>query len=476
MKKKTKKPFKFFWNKENRISTTEVLINGKLFTCIILSVVSAFIDIVFFSGLSKSNYPFFNLGIPAAIILSIMSIGFSGGKFFVAMQLAAIKEIETRLVELSYSIKKFFWLKLKWNLVHKFLISISIITSISLSVITIGNGVRQMEQNIKNMTIDAQYLIDLSNSIKSGNADKREAAKSNITGTLTAKSDAKEEVERYFSRLQNYQNKYFEIQDDENLSPEEKQTKGEEIVSKIVKEIPGASRKNAIYFSKADLQKTIQNTALENEKEDNSSIYEEAVAYDEKELEAYILAIQDKDYKFPDGTPIVFVEDGKPVNRQSAISRLQKGIMLWQSDTGDAGASSKVFTLVATYLKADETAGGLGISEIIMMVLIMVFGIVQEFLIAIFTPRATINRKMLSQFSEYLDNVDLNKFMLYTYKNYLDRGILSSEEFEAKSKKAVELMENGIDEIIAKYTKKKTEKPEYSNKVDNLVKEIEEII
>jgi hypothetical protein len=106
----------------------------------------------------------------------------------------------------------------------------------------------------------------------------------------------------------------------------------------------------------------------------------------------------------------------------------------------------------------------------------MVFGIVQEFLIAIFTPRATINRKMLSQFSEYLDNVDLNKFMLYTYKNYLDRGILSSEEFEAKSKKAVELMENGIDEIIAKYTKKKTEKPEYSNKVDNLVKEIEEII
>ena len=65
--------------------------------------------------------------------------------------------------------------------------------------------------------------------------------------------------------------------------------------------------------------------------------------------------------------------------------------------------------------------------------------------------------------------------MLYTYKNYLDRGILSTEEFDVKSKKAVELMENGIEDIIAKYTKKKN-KEEYSNKVDNLVKEIEGII
>ena len=477
--------FSFCWQKE--INATEILIIGKLLTCLILSIVSAFIDIVFFSGLSKSDYPFFSMGIPAAIILSIMSIGFSGGKFFVAMQLATIKEIETRLRELKYEcVKRFFWLKLKWNLVHKFLVSISIITSISLSVITIGNGVRKMEQNIKNMTIDAQYLIDLSNSIKNGNADKREAAKSNITGTLAAKSDAKEEVERYFSRLQNYQNKYFEIQDDETLTPEEKHSKGEEIISKIVKEIPGASRKNAIYFSKADLQKTIQNTALENEKEDNSSIYEEAVAYDEQELETYIIAIQDKDYKFPDGSPIVFVEDGKPVNRQLAISRLQKGIMEWQSDTGDAGASSKIFTLVATYLKADEKAGGLGASEIMMMLLIMIFGIVQEFLIAIFTPKVAISRKMLSQFSEYLDGVDLNMFMLVTYKSYLDRGIISTEAFEEKSKKAVLLMENSIEDIIKKNSsksvkkepKKRTapKKKEFSSKVDGLVKEIEEML
>ena len=60
-----------------KIDSTDVLIKGKLLTCIILSVISAFIDIVFFSGLSKSGYPFFGKDIPAAIILSSMSIGFS---------------------------------------------------------------------------------------------------------------------------------------------------------------------------------------------------------------------------------------------------------------------------------------------------------------------------------------------------------------------------------------------------------------
>lgn len=39
------------------LKTTEVLLNGKLLTCILLSIVSAIIDLVFFSGLSKSKLP-----------------------------------------------------------------------------------------------------------------------------------------------------------------------------------------------------------------------------------------------------------------------------------------------------------------------------------------------------------------------------------------------------------------------------------
>ena len=471
--------FKFTWNSTKKeksferptIDSTEVLINGKLFTCIVLSIVSAFIDIVFFSGLSKSGYPFFAITIPASIILSIMSIGFSAGKFFVAMQLAAIKEIESRLRELKYEVKnRFRWLKLKWNAVHKFIIGISIITSMSLSVITIGNGVRAMEQNIKSMTSDANELIELNNSVNSGVKEKRAAAKSNITGSITAKDDAKQEVSRYYDRLVSYQEEYFALSDEDKASE-----KGEAIITKIVKEIPGASRRNALYFTKADLQKSVQSTALKNESIDDSEIYEEAVAYDKSQIDDKIKALADRDYKTPDGTSLVFLnEDGTAVNVQLAISRLQNAISLWQSDTGDAGASSKIFTLIATYLHADETAGGLGVSEIIMMVLIMIFGIVQEFLIAIFTPRATINRKMLSQFSEYLDGVDLNMFMLYTYKSYLDRGILTTEAFEAKSKKAVYLMENGVDEIIKKYSIHNTERIELEEKDSKIAELIAE--
>lgn len=474
MKLKSKKktlPFKIKWRTRKdegalerpTIKTTEVLISGKILCCILLSIISAFIDIVFFSGLSKSGYPFFGVYVPAAIILSIMSIGFSGSKFFVAMQLAAIKEIGGRLKDMlgeNYK-HRLVWLKLKWNLIHKFLITISIITSISLSVITIGNGVRQMEQNIKNQTIDAQYLIDLKTSMRTNTTDKREAAKANIEGAKSAQSSAKEAVDKYWALLDDYQTKIRAVRTNDSLTDEDKDAQIAKIKKEAVNSLPVVTSKNVEYISKPEFEREFAKITKANETIDTSSLYEEAIAYDEAELNSYIIALQDKEYRTPDGQLIQFInEDGTPVNRELAIARLQNSIMAWQSDTGDAGPSSKVFTLVATYLKTDEKAGGMGTSEVIMMVLIMVFGIVQEFIIAAFTPRATISRKMLSQFSEYLYGVDINRFMLKTYKDYYDLGLLKSDEYERKCKKAVGLLDNNVDAIIAKYKGEDVENPE----------------
>lgn len=476
------KKIKVFFNSKNYLKTvnaTDVLINGKLITCLILSLVSAFIDIVFFSGLSKSGYPFFGLYVPAAIILSIMSIGFSSGKFFVAMQLAAIKEIQSRLITLGYETRKRLrWLKIKWHLIHKFIVSISIITSISLSVITIGNGVRRMEQNIKNMTADTTYLLELKQSIKDGNSDKRNAAKSNITGAINAQEIAKAEVERAWARIEAYHLELDEIDADNSLTDEEKSLRKAELRRSAVSRAPhGVVNSNIDYMTETQLRSIMQRQAMSNEVIDNTSIYEEAISYDEEELNNYISALQDKNYRMPDGTPISFLNnDGTPINRDSAISKLQNAIMEWQSDTGDAGASSKVFTLVATYMNIDESAGGLGVSEIIMMILIMIFGIVQEFLIAAFTPKATINRKMLSQFSEYLYDVDVNKFMLVTYTDYYNWGLLTTEEYEQKSKKAVLLSENNINAMIEKYSlknKNNNEVEDLKNKLDYLQNELD---
>lgn len=469
-KKKTF-PFKIKWKARKdegalerpTIKTTEVLISGKIIFCIVLSIISAFIDIVFFSGLSKSGYPFFGVYVPAAIILSIMSIGFSGSKFFVAMQLAAIKEIGGRLKDMlgeKYK-HRLLWLKLKWHLIHKFLITISIITSISLSVITIGNGVRQMEQNIKNQTIDAQYLIDLKTSMRTNTTDKREAAKANIEGAKSAQSSAKEEVNKYWTLLDDYQTKIRAVRTNESLADEDKDAQIAKIKKEAVSSLPVVTSKNVEYISKSEFEREFAKITKANETIDTSSLYEEAIAYDEAELNSYIIALQDKEYRTPDGQLIQFInEDGTPVNRELAIARLQNSIMAWQSDTGDAGPSSKVFTLVATYLKTDEKAGGMGTSEVIMMVLIMVFGIVQEFIIAAFTPRATISRKMLSQFSEYLYGVDINKFMLKTYKDYYDLGLLKTDEYERKCKKAVGLLDNNVEAIITKYKSDGKKNPE----------------
>lgn len=473
-----KKRINLLWNrKNNRIDSSTILINGILFTCIILSIASGFIDLTFFSGLSKSLFHVGTIPIPAAVLYTVISIGFILAKFWCAMQIGMIKELKTRLLakgkDWANGLKKAL---LPWQIVHKFLIAVSIITALSLSINSIGAGIRKMEQNIKNMSYDAETLIELNKSANSGEKEKREAAKDNIAGAIKAKDDARKEVDRYYSRLVQYQEEYFSI-------PEDDTEARQAVISKIVREIPGVVEKNAIYFTKADLQRSIQKTASANETVNDTSLYEETVAYDKSQIEATILALADKKYKTPDGELISFTnEDGSLVDVQLAISRLQNGISEWQSDTGDVGESSKIFTLIATYINADAKAGGMGISEWMLMILIALFGIVQEFLIYLFTPKATIDRKLLSQVSSYMmwkNEEEKERFLISVYKSYVGDGIINQENYEAKCKKCVSLMQETEDDVIAKWSKKEVkskEKKEFSNKVDNSIKEIEEML
>lgn len=473
-----KKRINFSWKyKKNRIDSSTILINGILFTCIILSIASGFIDLTFFSGLSKSSFHVGTIPIPAAVLYTVISIGFILAKFWCAMQIGMIKELKTRLLakgkDWANGLKKAL---LPWQIVHKFLIAVSIITALSLSVNSIGAGIRKMEQNIKNMSYDAEQLLELQHSVRDGNKDMRDANKENIAGAIKAKDDARKEVDRYYSRLVQYQEEYFSISEDDT---EARQA----VISKIVREIPGAVEKNAIYFTKADLQMSIQKTASANETVNDTSLYEEDVAYDKSQIEATILALADKKYKTPDGELISFTnEDGSLVDVQLAISRLQNGISEWQSDTGDVGESSKIFTLIATYINADAKAGGMGISEWMLMILIALFGIVQEFLIYLFTPKATIDRKLLSQVSSYMmwkNEEEKERFLISVYKSYVGDGIINQENYEAKCKKCVSLMQETEDDVITKWSKKEVkpkEKKEFSNKVDNSIKEIEEML
>lgn len=449
-KKKKNSAFKFYWPKWEKghgingfkvhnKSKSSQLTNGLTFTCVLLSLSSGLVDITCYSGVSVSVFHVAVIPIAASLLYTAISIGLISGKFFAAENIGMLNELRTQLETHNFT-----WAKsvnrniIPWHIAHKGLIIISLITSLSMSVNSVGTGIRKQQQNIANMSADAEQLIELNNSVKNGVNSKREAAKSTITGRVTAKDDAKQEVERYYDRLVSYQNEYFALSDEDKDGE-----KGQAIITKIVKEIPGSTRKNAIYFNKGDLQKSIQATTTTNETIDDSSIYEEAVEYDKGQIEEQLKAIADKEYRTPDGELIQFVDsEGNLVNVQLAISRLQTGISAWQLDNGDVGESSKVFTMVATYIKSDEKAGGMGTAEKLLMGFIFFTGILQEFLIYLCTPAAAIDRDVLSRVKglHFKDKYEKEDFLLKVYDDYHENGILDDEQYDYKCAKCYRIL------------------------------------
>lgn len=479
-------PFKLTWPKKGEsikpvINTTTVSNTGILFTCILLSIASGFIDLTFFSGLSKSLFHVSTISVPAALLYTVISLGLISGKFWCAMRIGSLKELQTRLKNEGYkwwrNINK---VKIRWHAAHKFLIGISIITALSLSVNSIGSGVRSIEQTIKNMSNDANELIELNSSVNQGVQDKRISQRSNITGSINAQETAKQEVAKAWGRIETYQLELDKIEESD-LTDEEKRVKKNELKKAAVSRAPkGVNSSNIDYMTETQLRSIMQAQAQANETLDVSAIYEEGIEYDKQQIEDKIRALAEKEYKDPDGSLINFLdENNNPINIQTAISRLQGSINKWQApDAGDVGESSKIFTLIATYIKVDTKAGGMGVSEWMLLILIAIVGIVQEFLIALFTPKSTIDRKLLYNYDAYFgEDFNIDLFLLKTYKDYLKKGVINQKDYEAKAQKCVELMEDTIEDDIARYSKKphKDEVSEMAELLKQYQSQIEEL-
>lgn len=478
-------PFKLTWPKKGEnvkpiINTTTVSNTGILFTCILLSIASGFIDLTFFSGLSKSLFHVSTISVPAALLYTVISLGLISGKFWCAMRIGAIKELQTRLKNEGYkwwrNINK---VKIRWHAAHKFLIGISIITALSLSVNSIGSGVRTIEQTIKNMTDDANELIELKQSVKEGEIDRRDARTEGISNKQISKETAKAEADTYWGYVEDYRSKRNKIEDDENLTPEEKKSQIATLRSIAVNRVPKLTSKNIEYISKSEFEALMKEITSLNEELDTAAVYEESIAYDKQQIEDKIKSLKFKDYRDPDGTSLQFLdENGEPYDIQVVISILQGSINKWQApDAGDVGESSKIFTLIATYIKADTKAGGMGVSEWMLLILIAIVGIVQEFLIALFTPKSTIDRKLLYNYDAYFgEDFNIDLFLLKTYKDYLKKGVINQEEYEAKAQKCVELMEDTIEDDIARYSKKQKPHKDEVSEMTELLKQYQDQI
>lgn len=475
------------------LKTTTVLINGKLATCILLSIVSGIIDLTFFSGLSKTPLPIASIFIPASILYSLMSVGFTMGKFFCAMQLGAIAELKTRIKNAGYkwynNLNKLSW---KWHAVHKFLIGVSVITSISLSFISIGDGVRKNGEERDKISQAKVRIEKYANTSEKSDDIQFQNLVTTSSATSQAGLQANQLADQIWPVIEDYRQERSDFQNVaayDSLDPVE--WKGQTIVpntywdernTKVVNDVK-VYRSLSLWqirniTSKASLANTIK---TEIEESYSSSSSDQLSALSDKSTEKAKQEIRNLAGRFtwPDGTTAEFDEN----NISGALTTLSDLASAWLDDTGDLGASAKMFLLVGPTLDKlmDKRTGTLeqvannsssiefNGAQILMIILICVFGIVQEFLIALFTPKSTISRKMLYQFDTYFDSdFNLDKFLLDTYLDYYKKGIINKDDFDAKAKKCVELLQTTEESIIEKYGKK--EKAIKQSKKDNLPK------
>lgn len=484
--KKISIPFSITWPKKGEkikpiVNTTNVLISGILITCIALSLVSGFIDLVFFSGLSKSWYTVATIKVAAGILFSIMSLGFTSAKFWCAMQLGAINELQTRLKNDKYTwYKNLNRLKLKWHIAHKFLITVSLITSISLSVVSIGDAIRKNQNVIKRANDDIQKITKYYNTTDTSDDVQFKALVDGTAASSTAGSRATEQAAKIWPIIEAYRNDRaeFEGQFGNNFGSKEIEYKGkiadeywDEQNSLVQNKIKAVGRTMSISQIRNITSEAVLATRIKSEIEEsvkNNSLDELTELADKTKNKAVqeIKNLEGRYYMPGSDEPVVF----DPNNISGSINLLGDIKAAYENDTGDVGESAKMFMLIGPTLESMKktkaadiseaysqkvSVSSFGTTEIMMMVLIMVFGIVQEFLIALFTPKSTIDRKMLSRFDAYFgEDFNIDLFLLKTYKDYLKKGIINQKDFEAKARKCVELMEDDIDDVIERYSKK----------------------
>lgn len=486
-KKKIEKKFNFnfVFNKDReRLSSSTILVRGSLLTCIILSFASGIIDIAFFSGLSKALLHIGTVPMHAAILYTIISAGFISAKFWLAMKLGMLKELQARLTA-----KQLTWAKnldkpiKRTNFWHKFMIAISIMTALSLSVNSIGSALKDAERNSTNITISIDELKALKDQKKSDSNDKRTLTRGNLEGTANSKQTAEREADRYWPNIEKWQNTLAGIyENEEYLALETEEEKASYIEAKrkpFKKMAPTFIGNNIDYISRSELVTKFQQEAKKTEiDKDSIAAYDALANENNEEIRNTILALENL-YKHPnsyenglviEGKPVSFLdENGEPIDITQVIGILQGLREEWKNNT-DIGESSQIFMLVSeivtSKLGEDKSSSGSGIAEILMIIIVAIIGIGQEFLIAHFTPKATIDRSLLRQVSEYLlwENKDQKeRFLLEVYDDYYGDGVFNQDAFEHKCKKAVEHLERSIDDTIAKYSK-------YSKLVEQSVK------
>lgn len=488
--------FKWFWKyNENDgklsrpISSAQVLINGKLVVFVFCSLVSAFINLVFISNLTKSGYSVGTLfTLPAAVLLGSLSIGLDIAKFLLAIQVNTLGELIRKL-------SKFSWVKnvkraaVWWRTVYITFIMLSVITSVSLSSISIGAGITRNANLISQID---EYIVQ-GEGYTNINAGADAVTRQNLISkaTDTSERDARDyaenavaEIEAFIAEVGPIVNAdYKDIEDgltakqqkDNALRPyETKRTK----INNILRGAGYRARTfdELVAFNTLTLATDIKQKRLEYLQSSSNDIAVEKLGELKDNTNAEIYSWLETLNALALVNPktnetIVFdTSTEKPANvlAKSATQILKALRVDVENDSGDIGSSSKIFMQVGSIFASKKVGdkdlqaalnvkaeGSFGATEIMMMSMLLFLSLLCELAINLFSPKTNISRKMLSQFSEYFDtNFDVNDFMLEIYIDQLNFGVLDREAFDRKAKKAVELTEITKESLYDKYRKK----------------------
>ena len=488
--------FKWFWKYHENdgklsrpISSAQVLINGKLVVFVFCSLVSAFINLVFISNLTKSGYSVGTLfTLPAAVLLGSLSIGLDIAKFLLAIQVNTLGELIRKLSKFSW-VKNVKRASIWWRTVYVTFILLSVITSVSLSSISIGAGITRNANLISQID---EYIVQ-GEGYTNINAGADAVTRQNLISkaTDTSERDARDYAENAVAEIEAFiaevrpivDAEYQDIEDgltakqqkENALKPyEAKRTK----INNILRGAGYRARTfdELVAFNTLTLANDIKQKRLEYLQSNSNDIAVEKLGElkdnTNAEIYSWLETLNALSLVNPKTNEVIVFDTSKekPANvlAKSATQLLKALRVDVENDSGDIGSSSKIFMQVGSLFASKNVGdkdlqaalnvkaeGSFGATEVMMMGMLLFLSLLCELAINLFSPKTNISRKMLSQFSEYFDaNFDVNDFMLEIYIDQLNFGILDRDAFDRKAKKAVELTEITKDSLYEKYRKK----------------------
>lgn len=497
-------------SKKKVIKDDTVQEKGERKTFLVATAESGFIDIVFFSGLSVALYSVFGFKVvPAGLVLGLMSVVIIFGKAWCAMRVSQIDELISHFKALDIKC----WDKLKkprrfWKSLHVLCISVSLLTAMSLSVVSVGDGIRKNQNEIKKANEEITALTELINANSIGQAQQREIIYNSVSVSTNSTTKAQEDAAKIWPIIEEYRAEMAEFPVARD-SREPIEWKGKEIIpydywternKKVQKDVNIYRNLNLYQIrnikSEAQLATTIKEE-IENLNKNTSK--DDLLLLDSQTKDAMTTAIRNLEGRFywPDAMGGGLVEFNEE-NPSLALTTLKDLKAAYENDTGDVGESAKIFVLLGPAIdnafsakttleniSKKKNVSSFGATEMMIMAFILFSGLLVELLIYAFTPKPIITRKVFEKYN-FDKDLDIESIMYKINRKYVSKGVLTVEEFNAKveENKIISDIPETLEEY-KKLEKKKntTSKPkvekkekEFSSKVDDSVREIEEML